>query len=188
MQDIPEGRSVDEQCKYPKESKPSKGESRQSRYRVRELVCSYRPVRDSEGQIVRVPMKTLNTPRDAATVIAPLVSCEPVEVLAVVCMSARHEFLSWHVVSRGNRDTAVCSIADAFVPLCVTPTAVGLILVHNHPGGDPTPSADDIALTNRLASAAALLGFSLLDHLVIGDEGKYYSFREAGLLASTPRT
>ena len=54
-------------------------------------------------------------------------------------------------------------------------------LTHNHPGGDPSPSLDDVQLTRRLVDAGALLGVDVLDHIIVGD-GRYYSFKEAGRL------
>ena len=59
--------------------------------------------------------------------------------------------------------------------------AAAIILAHNHPSGDPTPSADDVALTQRLRAAGDLLGIDVLDHVVIGD-GHYSSFKELGRL------
>ena len=59
--------------------------------------------------------------------------------------------------------------------------AAALIVAHNHPSGDPSPSADDVALTARLQVAAEALGIRLLDHLVIGD-GSFVSLAEEGLL------
>jgi DNA repair protein RadC len=56
--------------------------------------------------------------------------------------------------------------------------------VHNHPSGDPTPSPDDARLTLRLAQAADILDMPLLDHLIVGDAGRYFSFREAGTLTA----
>jgi DNA repair protein RadC len=67
---------------------------------------------------------------------------------------------------------------DVFVPACVTPGTTGLIVVHNHPSGDPTPSQDDARLTVRLCQAADVLDIGLLDHLIVGDAGRYFSFRE----------
>ena len=58
--------------------------------------------------------------------------------------------------------------------------AVSLILIHNHPSGDPTPSPDDVQITTRIYQAGELIGIHLLDHIVIGDQ-KYCSFREEGL-------
>ena len=71
---------------------------------------------------------------------------------------------------------------DVFVPACVTPGTTALIVVHNHPSGDPTPSQDDARLTVRLCAAADLLDIGLLDHLIVGDAERYFSFREAGAL------
>ena len=107
------------------------------------------------------------------------------ELFAVACLSARNRLLAWHVVSRGTRLSTLVSIPDVFVPACVTPGTVGLLLAHNHPSGDPTPSEDDVALTTRLAAASLTLDFSLLDHLIVGESGQYYSFRAAGRLGAT---
>jgi DNA repair protein RadC len=154
-------------------------------HRVRELVCSYRPVRDHEGRVISVPSLALTTPQAAAQVIAPLLADQPVEMFAVACLSAKNRLLAWHIVSRGTRSSTPVSIPDVFVPACVTPGTVALLVVHNHPSGDPTPSPDDVALTVRLEAAAAVLDFSLADHLIVG-EGRYFSFREAGRLGVTP--
>jgi len=67
-----------------------------------------------------------------------------------------------------------------FVPACLTPGTTALLVVHNHPSGDPTPSPDDARLTLRLAQAADILDMPLLDHLIVSDAGRYFSFREAG--------
>ena len=69
-------------------------------HRVRELVCAYRPLRDREGRIVDVPTVTLKDPRTAASVLAPLIADQPVEVFAVACLSTKYRLLAWHVVSR----------------------------------------------------------------------------------------
>jgi DNA repair protein RadC len=156
-------------------------------YRVRELLVSYRPARDARGQVVRIPADRIAHASQAVAMLAPLVAGQVVETVGVACLSTRHECLTWHVVSRGDRNSASISIADLLVPGCLTPGATALIVVHNHPSGDPTPSPEDIALTRTLERGAALLGFSLLDHLVIGDAGSYYSFRETGLIKQSRR-
>jgi DNA repair protein RadC len=107
---------------------------------------------------------------------------QPVETFAVACLSAKHRLLAWHVVSRGTRDSTPVSMPDVFVPACVTPGTVALVVVHNHPSGDPTPSPDDVALT------ADLLDVTILDHLIVGEEQRYYRFRESGLLGHSPPT
>jgi DNA repair protein RadC len=155
-------------------------------HRVRELVCAYRPMRDREGRIISVLSLSLNTPQAGAQLIGPLMADQPVEMFAVACLSARNRLLAWHIVSRGTRSSTLVSIPDVFVPACVTPGTVSLLVAHNHPSGDPTPSGDDVALTARLLSTAAVLDFSLADHLIVGEGQQYFSFREAGRLGATP--
>jgi DNA repair protein RadC len=157
----------------------------QRSHRVRELVCAYRPLRDREGRIVDVPTVVLKDPRTAASVLAPLIADQPVEVFAVACLSTKYRLLAWHVVSHGTRDSSPVSIPDVFVPACLTPGTTGLMVVHNHPSGDPTPSPDDARLTLRLCAAADALDLPLLDHLIVGDAHRYYSFCEAGLMGAS---
>ena len=162
--------------------------SRPCGHRVRELVCSYRTLRDANGDVQNVPTLALSTPRVAAATLGPLLATELVEVFAVACLSARHHLLTWHVVSRGTRTSTPISIPDVFVPACLTPGTTGLIVVHNHPSGNPAPSEDDARLTIRLCAAADVLDLCLLDHLIVGDAGRYFSFREAGHLHTSDTT
>jgi DNA repair protein RadC len=113
-------------------------------------------------------------------ILGPLLAHQSVEVFAVACLSTMHRLLTWHVLSRGTRDSTPVSMPDVFVPACLTPGTTVLIVVHNHPSGDPTPSPDDARLTLRLCAAADVLDISLLDHLIVSDAQRYYSFREAG--------
>lgn len=148
-------------------------------HRVRELVCAYRPLRDIDGRVIGVPTLFLKDARTAAAFLAPLLTDQPVEVFAVACLSTKNRLLAWHVLSRGTRDSTPVSMPDVFVPACLTPGTTGVMVVHNHPSGDPTPSPDDARLTLRLCAAADVLDMPLLDHLIVGDAHHYYSFREA---------
>ena len=106
-------------------------------HRVRELVCSYRTLRDANGHALDVPSVALSNPRMAASTLAPLLAGELVEVFAVACLSTRHRLFTWHVVSRGTRTSTPISIPDVFVPASLTPGTTALIVVHNHPSGNP---------------------------------------------------
>ena len=152
-------------------------------HRVRELIYAYRSLRDRDGRLVDVSTVALNNPRTAAAVLAPLIADQPVEVFGVACLSTKHRLLAWHLLSRGTRDSTPVSIPDVFVPACLTPGATGLMVVHNHPSGDPTPSPDDAQLTLQLCAAADVLDLALLDHLIVGDDGRYFSFLEAGVMS-----
>jgi len=180
------GSSVSADAPHTAHPPPASRRSMPRCHRVRELVLAYRPVRDQQGRIISVPSIALDNPQAAAQVIAPLLADQPVELFAVACLSARNRLLAWHIVSRGTRSSTPVSIPDVFVPACITPGTVSLLVAHNHPSGDPTPSPDDVALTARLQAAAAVLDFSLLDHLIVGEDQQYYSFRAAGRLGVTP--
>jgi DNA repair protein RadC len=121
-------------------------------------------------------------------VLRPLIAEQHVETFGVACLCAKHRLLAWHVLSRGTRDSTLVSLPDVFVPPCVTAGTVAIVVAHNHPSGDPTPSHDDVVLTMRLKKAADTLDVTLLDHLIIGDEQRYFSFREAGLFGAAPLT
>ena len=118
--------------------------------------------------------------------LSPLVADAVVEMVGVACLSTKHRLLAWHLLSRGTRDSTPVSIPDLFVPACVTPGTTALIVVHNHPSGDPTPSPDDLLLTTRIREAGEVLGFVLLDHLIVAAPHRYFSCRDAGLLGATP--
>jgi DNA repair protein RadC len=154
------------------------------RHRVRELVYAYRTARNGQGHVIDVPNVMLTDARTAAAVLAPLIADQPVEIFGVACLSAKHRLLAWHALSRGTRDCTPVSLPDVFVPACLTVGTTGVMVVHNHPSGDPTPSADDARLTLRLCEAADILELPLVDHLIVGDDQRYFSFRESGQMGN----
>ena len=150
-------------------------------HRVRELVVSYTPMRVSLP--VRVTGR-LTTPRDAAVLASALLADATVEKVLALHVTTKHELIGVHVVSTGTLDSAIVHPRDVFKAACLS-NAAGLLLVHNHPSGDPTPSPDDRALVARLRQAGDLLGVELMDALIVTDriDGlRYFSFREAGKL------
>lgn len=151
-------------------------------HRVREFVGAYRTLRNEHGHAVRLSTLALSEPRIAAAALAPLLEHEAVEIFGVACLSTRHRLLAWHVLSRGTRSGTSVSLPDVFVPACLTPGTTALLVAHNHPSGDPAPSSEDARLTDRLAHAADVIDIPLLDHVIVGADGRYFSFREAGLL------
>lgn len=105
---------------------------------------------------------------------------ESQEIVMVLCLSSRGRLLSRKIISRGDVNTAYLSPRDIFVE-ALAHRAASVILLHNHPGGDPSPSEEDLAITNRIREAGELIGIALLDHLIIGDRS-YVSMRLSGLL------
>ncbi len=94
-------------------------------------------------------------------------------------LNSKQRLVADEVISIGTLTSAVLHPREVFRP-AVTHRAVSLILVHNHPSGDPEPSGEDIELTRQIASAGKILGIDLLDHLIIGSEG-WFSMADAGI-------
>ncbi len=122
----------------------------------------------------------LRTPRDAAAYLLPPYGAKPVEQFGVVLLDSRHRVLKTSVVAVGTLNTTVVEPRDVFREAIVG-GAAAVMVFHNHPSGDPTPSPDDVALTRRLVAAGTLMGIALVDHIVLGDV-RYCSFREMGQL------
>jgi DNA repair protein RadC len=107
------------------------------------------------------------------------------ESLCVVLLDTRYHLIRVEEVSVGSVNESIAHPRDVFRPAVVS-SAYAVIVVHNHPSGDSSPSQTDHSLTRRLAEAAELLQIKMLDHIIIGAPGKenagYFSFKEAGVL------
>lgn len=102
------------------------------------------------------------------------------EEFLVVPLDGKNRPLGFHVVSVGTLTASLVHPREVF-KTAVLANAAAIVVLHNHPSGDPTPSAEDQAITRRLREAGELLGIGVLDHVVIGD-GRYVSFADQGLL------
>ena len=147
--------------------------------RVRELMVSYTPLR------ARLPVNgTASCPREAARLAAAILADTTVEQVLALHFDTKRKLIGIHIVSVGTLDASLVHPRDVFKAACLS-NASALIVAHNHPSGDPTPSAEDHALSKRLRLAGELLGVELLDFLIVTDpaEGlRYLSFTESGLL------
>jgi len=98
------------------------------------------------------------------------------EYLLVFYLNARFELIQKETVGQGSLTKMLITPKEIFSPAVQTPCA-SIIVVHNHPSGDPTPSDDDITFTTRIHEAGEVMGISMLDHLIVS-KGGYFSFRE----------
>jgi DNA repair protein RadC len=107
------------------------------------------------------------------------------ESLRVLLLDTRYRFLGFQEISLGSVNESIAHPRDVFRPALIS-SAYAVIVVHNHPSGDASPSQTDHSLTRRLAEAAELLQIKLLDHIIIGAPTEqnpgYFSFKEAGVL------
>jgi DNA repair protein RadC len=104
---------------------------------------------------------------------------ETKEWFVTLHLDGKNRILAVDVVSQGSLNQALVHPRETFKTALLS-SAASLILVHNHPSEDPTPSREDIELTRRLKEAGELLGIKVLDHIIIGE--RYFSFIEGGML------
>ena len=100
------------------------------------------------------------------------------EYLYMVCLNTKLKMTSIFELSHGNVNSSVVGIREMFQKALLA-NAVNIVLMHNHPSGDATPSREDIAITKRAVEAGRLIGIEVLDHIIIGNPG-YTSLKEKG--------
>ena len=102
------------------------------------------------------------------------------EAFYVLPLSARNEIIGKHMVSMGSVSGSVVHPREVF-KICVLANASGVILLHNHPSGDPTPSQEDLQITKQLVATGKILGIPVIDHLIIADD-RHMSFADEHML------
>jgi DNA repair protein RadC len=120
----------------------------------------------------------LSTPRQLAAFLLPQYGAGPVEQFGIVMLDTKHRLIRIKVVSVGSLDSTVVHPREVFRE-AASASASAIILFHNHPSGDPTPSAEDFVLTTRMVNAGDIMGIEVLDHLILADQ-RYYSLVESG--------
>jgi len=121
----------------------------------------------------------ISSPDDVINLIGVEMGLLDHEQLRVVVLDTKHRVQAIKTIYQGSVNQAQVRIAEVFrEPIRIN--AIAIIIVHNHPSGDPTPSAADIALTAELAKAGEMLDIDLLDHLIVG-QGRHVSLRRLGL-------
>lgn len=124
---------------------------------------------------------TVNCPSDAAALVAYEMSVLEQEILSVILLDTRNQVIDIVEVYKGSVNSSQVHVGELFKP-AIRRNAAALIVVHNHPSGDPTPSPDDIAVTRSIVQAGKLLDVDVLDHMVIGQgKDRWVSMKERGL-------
>ena len=132
--------------------------------------------------LVRGPVERprLTSPREIARHLLPQYGASPVEQFGIVTLDTRLHVVRVKIIAIGSLDGAVVHPREVFREAAAA-SAAAVVLFHNHPSGDPTPSPDDLALTTRLAEAGEIMGIPVVDHLILASH-RYFSLREAGAL------
>ena len=124
---------------------------------------------------------TISCPGDVYRLLGPEMAPLAQEQIRVLLLDTRNGVVGQRVIYQGNVSSATVRGAEVLRP-AVVEAVPNIIIAHNHPSGDPSPSPEDTAVTRHLVEAAKLLDIDLLDHVVIGGEG-YVSLKERGLIA-----
>ena len=109
-------------------------------------------------------------PGEAAPMLAQYIGEADREVFVVAMLTIRHRVLGLNTVSVGCLTSSLVHPREVFKP-AITASAASIVLVHNHPSGDPEPSEEDLAITRRLVQAGDLIGIGVLDHVIVASRG-----------------
>jgi DNA repair protein RadC len=121
----------------------------------------------------------IHSPDEASQLVLHEMTALEQEELWVILLNTRNQYLSTKSIYRGSLNSSQVRVGELFKD-AIRLNAASIIIAHNHPSGDPTPSPDDIAVTRAIVEAGKLLDIDVLDHLIIGS-GKYISLKERGL-------
>ena len=141
-----------------------------------ELAARYEVATKPEGPEDR---PSISTAQDIYDILGPEMSQLAQEQLRVLLLDTKNNVVGQRVIYQGNVSSALVRTAEVFRP-AVVDTVPSIIVVHNHPSGDPSPSPEDVLLTRKLKQAAELLDIQLLDHVVIGGK-QHVSLKNRGL-------
>jgi DNA repair protein RadC len=123
----------------------------------------------------------MHTPGEIAAHLLPLYGAAAIEQFGVALLDTRQRLMRIRILFVGSLDQSVVHPREVFKEAAFA-SAAHVVLFHNHPSGDPSPSPDDVALTARMLKAGDIMGIEVLDHVILADQ-RYYSFWEAGYVA-----
>ena len=140
-------------------------------------VVSIKMVKESS---ILYDIRRIQAPQDAVELGKRFLEESDREQLLVCCLDAKNQPTAINVVSVGNLNKSLVHPREVFKPAILSNSA-SIILFHNHPSGDPTPSNEDKLITQRLRESGEILGIKLIDHIIIGDNS-YTSLKEKGII------
>lgn len=130
--------------------------------------------------LVAADRPIIRSPQDAVNMMMPRLRFENKEQFIVLMLSTKNHVIATPVISVGTLNASLVHPRELFRQ-AINFSAAAVILVHNHPSGDPTPSLEDVELTTKMTEAGKLLGINVLDHVIIGDN-RYVSLKEKGII------
>lgn len=141
-------------------------------------IVSIKMVKEKE---LHYQYEDISRPRESVDLIKKIIGDMDREALAVITLDVKNHPTSINVCSIGSLNSSIVHPREVF-KTAILGNAASIIIGHNHPSGNPTPSNEDINITKRLNEAGKILGIEVLDHIIIGSFDNYISFKEKGLL------
>ena len=148
---------------------------------VRLSVLGLRVVKERSGNY-DFEDKKISSPDKARDILEEVFELSELaeEVFIIMCLDTKNKVTGLFKVSQGSLNSSIVHPREVF-KRALMQNSNSIVLAHNHPSGDVTPSEEDISVTRRLQEAGDILGIKVLDHLIIGAGGRYKSFKEDGL-------
>jgi DNA repair protein RadC len=129
---------------------------------------------------VEEPKRKICSPKDVYTLMYPKMREQKKEKFITLCLDTKNQILKEEVISVGSLNASIVHPREVFKSALMESSA-SVIMIHNHPSGDPSPSREDIMVTEKLVEGGKLLGIDVLDHIIIGD-GRYVSLKDEGFV------
>lgn len=145
---------------------------------VFEVVRIKQEIREVSAPFVSYSIKC---PEDAQNLAASYIADEDREVFLVMMLNTKNEVVGLHRAHVGSLNSSIVHPRDV-MKAAILNNAASIIVSHQHPSGNPTPSQEDIEVTKRLAEAGKILGIEVLDHVIVSHTGKHVSLKEKGYL------
>jgi DNA repair protein RadC len=130
--------------------------------------------------MTEIPRPEIRSPIDVHTLISPGLRYEPKEHFKALLLDTKNRVIRTPTISVGSLNASLIHPRELYRE-AISAASASVIVAHNHPSGDPTPSREDIEVTKRLLEAGKVIGIDLLDHIIIGD-GRFISLKERGLM------
>ena len=124
--------------------------------------------------------RTVSIPEDIVRLVRNEIEDKDRECCLVVCLTAKNEPINIHTLSIGSLSSSIVHPREVF-KVGILANDYSIVLIHNHPSGDSTPSKEDEQITARIKEASKILGIPLIDHIIVGD-GEHTSLKELGYL------
>ena len=142
-------------------------------------IVKYRLELVKESSKVYEVESKISSPRDVADYIEQVfkLSIQAEEVMVMLVLDTKNKVVGAFEVSRGSLNSSIVHPREVFKRALLL-NGASIIVAHNHPSGDTTPSREDVNVTKRLVEGGNILGINVLDHIIIGDNGRYRSFKE----------